>query len=145
MSASLYQEKIIEKLQALHTFAVFPEDLNYNGTLFGGKILAEMDIAAAKVARRLLYGTPCDGAVTASLDKVNFRKPALLGDMIEMKARLTGLGNTSIRISVKVIKEDKCGQREQICEALFTFVALKENKPYPHHCRLAPRPLAVPA
>lgn len=145
MTHPLFQEKLIEKLHALHTFAVFPEDLNYNGTLFGGKILAEMDIAAAKVARRLLYGTPCDGAVTASLDKVNFRKPALLGDMIEMKARLTGLGNASIQISVKVIKEDKYGNREQICEAMFTFVALRDNKPHPHFCRLLPRKDAVPA
>lgn len=49
--------KIVNQIEAIHSFIVFPEDLNYVGSLFGGKVLAEMDLTAAKAARRLLYGT----------------------------------------------------------------------------------------
>lgn len=120
----------------LHSFLVFPEDMNYAGTLFGGKVLAEMDKAAAKAARRLLYGTECDGAVTVSLDKVDFVKPAFTGDFIELSAWITKLGKTSIEIKVHVIKEDHQGNLEQICEGTFVFVSLKEGKPFPHQCQL---------
>ncbi|MES2617367.1 MAG: hotdog domain-containing protein [Bacteroidota bacterium] len=126
--------KSISELSAIHSFIVFPEDLNYAGTLFGGKVLAEMDLSAAKVTRRLLYGTDCDGAVTASLDKVDFRKPAHLGDIIEFKASIKQLGRTSIEIDVHVSKENQTGQIETICSASFVFVSLKDGKPYPHNC-----------
>ncbi|MCU0441526.1 MAG: acyl-CoA thioesterase [Bacteroidia bacterium] len=118
----------------LHSFMVFPEDLNYAGTLFGGKVLAEMDRAAAKAARRLLYGTPCDGSVTVSLDKVDFVSPAHLGDFIELTATLKKLGRTSIEIHVYVSKEDTTGAIAKICEGTFVFVSLKDGKPYPHNC-----------
>jgi len=117
-----------------HSFMVFPEDLNYTGTLFGGKVLAEMDLAAAKACRRLLYKTECDGAVTASLERVDFKAPAHLGDIIELKAQLVGLGKTSLKIQVRVFKETQLGDVSMICEAQFTFVALKKGKPHPHHC-----------
>ncbi len=90
--------KFVREQETSHSFMVFPEDLNYAGTLFGGKILAEMDKTAAKAARRMLYGTECNGAVTASLDKVDFKKPAQLGDIIELTAHITRLGRTSIEI-----------------------------------------------
>lgn len=43
------------------SFTVFPDALNYGGSLFGGKLLAEMDLAASNAARRLLYGTDFNG------------------------------------------------------------------------------------
>ncbi len=137
MSTELNQLKIINGLEAIHSFIVFPEDLNYAGTLFGGKVLAEMDLAAAKATRRLLYGTGCDGAVTASLDKVDFKKPAHLGDIIELKASIIELGRTSIKIYVHVSKENQFGEIETICNATFIFVSLKSGQPCPHLCILA--------
>lgn len=129
--------KIIPGLEAIHSFIVFPDDLNYAGTLFGGKVLAEMDLTAAKATRRLLYGTDCDGAVTASLDKVDFKAPAHLGDIIELKAIIKKLGRTSIEIYVHVSKENQTGEIETICDATFIFVSLKKGKPYPHGCILS--------
>jgi acyl-CoA hydrolase len=128
--------KMINDLGTTHSFMVFPEDMNYAGTLFGGKILAEMDKAAAKAVRRILYGTACEGAVTVSLDKVDFMKPAHLGDIIELLARITRLGRTSIEIHVHVSKENHLGEIDTICEATFVFVSLKEGKPFPHQCIL---------
>lgn len=128
--------KLITDFGTTHSFMVFPEDMNYAGTLFGGKILAEMDKAAAKAARRILYGTNCEGAVTVSLDKVDFIAPAHLGDIIELTARINRLGRTSIEIHVHVSKENHLGSVETICQATFVFVSLKEGKPFPHQCML---------
>lgn len=128
--------KVITEQITTHSFIVFPEDLNYAGTLFGGKVLAEMDLTAAKAARRILYHTSCNGAVTASLNKVDFKRPALLGDIIELTATITRLGRTSIDIYVHVSKENQCGEIETICDASFVFVSVKDGKPYPHQCLL---------
>ena len=123
---------IYEPETSFHTFTVFPDDLNYAGTLFGGKILAEMDIAAVKAVRRMLYTTKCDGAVTVSLDKVDFMAAAHLGDIIDMTANVVRLGTSSIDVLVKVSSENEKGIVRQICKAKFTFVSLRKRKPFPH-------------
>ena len=128
--------KAITTQKTTHSFIVFPEDLNYAGTLFGGKVLAEMDLTAAKAARRILYSTPCDGAVTASLHQVDFKSPALLGDIIELTATIVRLGRTSIEIYVHVEKENQRGEVATICDATFVFVSIKDGKPFPHECLL---------
>lgn len=128
--------KLIADFTTVHSFIVFPEDMNYGGTLFGGKMLAEMDLAAVRAARRVLYGTDCDGAVTASLDKVDFKRPAHLGDIIELTATVERLGRTSIEIYVHVSKENQIGEVDTICDATFVFVSLKDQKPHPHQCML---------
>jgi acyl-CoA hydrolase len=132
MSAVLETPQTINRFTTIHTFTVFPENLNYGGTLFGGKVLAEMDIAAANTARRLLYDVDCDGVVTACLDRVDFIAPAGLGDIIEIKSRVARLGRTSIEIRTLVQKEDTRGKISKICEAKFTFVVMKDGMPFPH-------------
>lgn len=124
------------KFTTTHSFTVFPDDLNYAGTLFGGKLLAEMDIAGAKLTRKLLYNSPCDGAVTVKVGKVIFKTPAHLGDLIDMEVVATRIGKSSIDMTIKVVKESIRGRVESICEADFTFVALKEGKPHPHYLKL---------
>ena len=128
---------VSEPKTTLHTFTVFPENLNYGGTLFGGKVLAEMDIAAANTVRRLLYNLEYDTIVTASLDKVDFIAPGVLGDIIEMRSKLISVGRTSLGINVIVQKEDTKGKTTLICEAKFTFVVLKNGKPLPHNMVLS--------
>lgn len=120
------------KLTAVHSFTVFPQDLNYADTLFGGKVMAEMDIAGVKVVRRALYGTGADGAVTASVDRIDFKKPAFLGDLITMTAEIKTLGKSSIQVKISVSRESQVGFIEEICAANFTFVAMKDKKPFPH-------------
>lgn len=120
------------KLSAVHSFTVFPQDLNYADTLFGGKVMAEMDIAGVKVVRRALYGTGAEGAVTASVDRIDFKKPAFLGDLITMVAEIKTLGKSSIQVKISVSRESQQGFCEEICAANFTFVAMKDKKPFPH-------------
>ncbi len=114
------------------TFTVFPDHLNWSGSLFGGKLLAEMDSAAANCARKLLYSTPANGLVTASLERVDFKAPAYLGDIIELHTKCVRLGNSSLEIYVDVMKESKTGERTRICDATFVFVALRDNIPFHH-------------
>jgi acyl-CoA hydrolase len=117
---------------ATHSFTVFPQDLNYADTLFGGKVMAEMDIAGVKVVRRALYGTGADGAVTASVDRIDFKKPGFLGDLITMVAEIKTLGKSSIQTKITVTRESQEGFCEEICAANFTFVAMKDKKSYQH-------------
>lgn len=120
------------KLTAVHSFTVFPQDLNYADTLFGGKVMAEMDIAGVKVVRRALYGTGADGAVTASVDRIDFKKPAFLGDLITMTAEIKTLGKSSIQVKISVCSESTMGEVQDICAANFTFVAMKDKKSFHH-------------
>jgi acyl-CoA hydrolase len=121
-----------DKLTAVHSFTVFPQDLNYADTLFGGKVMAEMDIAGVKVVRRALYGTGAEGSVTASVDRIDFKKPAFLGDLITMIAEIKTLGKSSLQIKISVSRESQQGFIEDICAANFTFVAMKDKRPFPH-------------
>jgi acyl-CoA hydrolase len=127
------EKRELKNVSAIHSFTVFPDDLNYKGSLFGGKILAEMDIAGLKPVRRMLYSTECDNSVTASIDRVDFLKPAKLGDIIEMTSTIYKLGRTSISVFVHVTKEDEFGNIEKICDAHLVFVSLKNGKPHPHN------------
>lgn len=122
-----------EKLSAIHSFTVFPQDLNYADTLFGGCVMSHMDVAGVKVVRRAIYETDCDGAVTASVDKIDFNKPAFLGDLITMRADIKALGRSSIQVKITVTRESQSGDIEEICAANFTFVTMKDKKPYPHN------------
>lgn len=114
-------------------FTVFPQDINFSGTLFGGVLLSKMDIAAATLARKILANTDVDGAVTASMDKVDFLTPGFLGDLITIRCELKSLGKTSMLIKCTVHREDMKGVHEKICTGIFTFVAIKNKKPYPHN------------
>ena len=120
------------KMIAIHSFTVFPQDLNYADTLFGGNIMSHMDVAGVKVVRRALYNTECDGAVTASVDRIDFKKPAFLGDLITMIAEIKTLGKSSIQVKISVSRESQKGLIEDICAANFTFVAMKDKKSHPH-------------
>lgn len=122
-----------DKLSAIHSFTVFPQDLNYADTLFGGMTMQHMDIAGVKVVRRAIYETDCDGAVTASVDKIDFKKPAFLGDLITMKADIKAFGRSSIQVKITVTRESQSGDIEDICAANFTFVTMKNKKPHAHN------------
>lgn len=130
----------INKLTAVHSFTVMPKDCNFNTDkdtnsnkiLFGGKVMYDMDFAAAKIARRATYGVGADMIVTASMDKINFEKPAYVGDIVTYTATIKALGRTSIQIRVKVVREDMHGNIESICSSNTTFVTLKNGKPFPH-------------
>lgn len=132
---------MINKLEAVHSFTVMPKDCNFNRNhengkndiLFGGKLMYEIDYAGAKIARRATYDVDCDTVVTASTDRINFERPAFLGDIVTMTATIKAFGKSSIQIRVKVRRESLTGEIEQICSANMTFVTIKDGRPVPHN------------
>jgi acyl-CoA hydrolase len=103
---------------------VFPNDLNVNGTLFGGKLLELGDWICAIVAKRHSQRV----CVTLGLDSVRFLAPATSGDILVLKASLNKAWNTSMEVGLKVLAEDfRTGEQRHIFSAYFTFVALDET------------------
>jgi acyl-CoA hydrolase len=92
----------------------------------------EIDYAGAKVARRATYGVDCDMIVTVSMDKIDFKKPAFVGDLVTMTAKIKALGRSSLQIRVTITRESLKGEVEQISAANMTFVTVKGGKACPH-------------
>lgn len=120
--------------QSVSSFQVFPNDLNFGNTLFGGKLLAEIDCEASKVARNVVYGTEATNVVTASFDRVNFLHPGEQGDMIIMFADVVEFGTTSMKINVDCYIKRGPDMKDWIllCNAKTTFVAKKGKENYAH-------------
>lgn len=130
---------IVNKLESVHSFTVMPKDCNFNrdennqtGILFGGKLMYEVDAAGAKVVRRATYNVDCDMIVTVSMDKIDFQKPAFVGDIITMTASIKALGRSSIQVRVTITRESLSGEVERISAANMTFVTVKNSKAFPH-------------
>lgn len=115
------------------SFNVFPTDLNHGNTLFGGKILAEMDCEMAKVARSIIHETEADNVVTARFE-VDFIAPAHQGDLVIMEADVYELGKSSMKLKTDVYIWNGSNREnwKKICTATSVFVALKNGKPFPH-------------
>lgn len=109
------------------SFVVFPNDTNPHHTLFGGKIMSEMDIAGACVVRRALYSNPKipkydPEVVTRAAKEIQFVEPAFVGDLVIISTKIIEVGETSMTVSVKVKKQSKNGEVKQIGEGKFIFV-----------------------
>ena len=106
------------------TEVVYPNDANPMGMLQGGKLVQWMDTASAVCAQTHAERI----AATISLDKMLFRRPAKVGDIITIKAKMTRAFESSMEIFVQAWAR-KVISRETypINEAYFTFVALDEN------------------
>lgn len=114
-------------------FTVQPQDTNYMDTLFGGKLMKEMDACAGMTSRRALYESVCKQAVTVHVDSLDFTVPGYIGDLIVLTGRITGFGETSIHVHVTAEKESIEGDgRRVMCEADFVFVSLLEGTKHPH-------------
>ncbi|MGE7690733.1 acyl-CoA thioesterase [Lysinibacillus sp. NPDC097214] len=113
----------------MRTSRVFPNDINNHNTLFGGRLMSDIDqvasISAAKHSRR--------DCVTASTDSVDFLHPIRPTDSVYFESYVSWTGISSMEVFVKVISEKlKTGERKVAATALLTFVALDENnKPTP--------------
>ena len=107
---------------------VQPTHINTAGTLFGGYMLAWLDLAAAKAASEFLEKTDAWGAVTRALDKVEFKEPVYLGDWVKCKSQIIKTGNTSLKIQVQAFAESKDHGKRLACTAEITFVAVIKNE-----------------
>lgn len=111
---------------------MMPQDANNLGHVFGGVVLAMMD----KVAAIAAFRHSRTNVVTASIDRVDFREPIHVGDLVVMKASVNFAGRTSMEVGVRVEAEDLLtGVRRHTNSCYLTFVAIDRNG----------RPIEVPA
>lgn len=110
---------------------MMPQHANILGNVFGGVILSMMDRAAAVAAIRHARSI----CVTVSVDRVDFREPIHVGDLVIMKASVNYAGRTSMEVGVRVDAENLLnGVRRHTNSCYLTFVAIDRNG----------RPVAVP-
>jgi acyl-CoA hydrolase len=103
---------------------MMPGHANNLGHVFGGVILSMMDKCAAIAALRHTRTS----VVTASIDRVDFREPIHLGDLVVMRASVNYVGRTSMEVGVRVEAEDlSTGKRRHTNSCYLTFVAVDRN------------------
>lgn len=118
------QAKTPKESMVQMTELVLPEHTNALGTIFGGQVMAWIDIAAAITAQRHARRT----VVTASIDALHFRAPIKLGHIVHIVASVNYAGKTSMEIGVRVDSENPLtGERTQTSTAYTTFVALDDH------------------
>ncbi|MFM7028768.1 MAG: acyl-CoA thioesterase [Chakrabartia sp.] len=101
-----------------------PADINMNGHIFGGWVLAMMDRAGGIAAGRLAGGR----CATVAIEAMQFIAPILLGDLISIYAKVERRGRTSIAIRLDVIAERNRGEEHvKVTTGVFTFVALDDD------------------
>ncbi|KIF81154.1 acyl-CoA thioesterase [Noviherbaspirillum autotrophicum] len=107
-----------------------PADANVHGDVFGGWIMAQVDIAGSLPAVRRANGRVATIAVNSFL----FKQPVFVGDLLSFYAEVVKVGNTSITVNVEVYAERNRLQAEtvKVTEATLTYVATDEQrKPRP--------------
>ena len=110
--------------------AMMPRDTNRHGTIFGGVLLANIDLAGAIAAQRevmLRGGNPRASFVTVAVNRVEFKQPVLVGDVVRFETTVARLGRTSITMHINVIAE-RAGQEIRVTEAEVVYVGIDENR-----------------
>lgn len=117
--------------EATMTELMMPHHANVLGNVFGGVVLSLVDRVAAVAAMRHARRT----CVTVSVDKVDFREPIRIGELVTACARVNFTGRTSMEVGVKVEAEDVItGEKRHTNSCYVTLVALDEHG----------RPAAIP-
>ena len=108
---------------------VMPNRTNHLGTLFGGHALGLMDHAGWVAATRFAHRT----MVTVAMDRVEFKVPVHAGQLVELVARVTRVGHTSVTVGVDMYAEEiASGERRLATSGSFVFVAIDdEGHPVP--------------
>jgi len=118
--SAVYPEGMIPAIRRV----MMPRDTNAFGTIFGGVILAEIDLAAAVEAHKHHSGA----LVTIAMDKIEFHHPVYVGDLVTFFTETTHIGRTSITAKVYVWAERRFGgtrgERQRVTEASVTMVAV---------------------
>ncbi|MES2841267.1 MAG: acyl-CoA thioesterase [Pseudomonadota bacterium] len=107
-----------------------PADCNANGDIFGGWVMAQVDLAGAVLPARHVRGR----MVTVAVNQFVFKQPVRVGDILSFFSHVTRVGNTSITVEVEVFAERILAQGEylKVTEASLTYVAIDaEGRPQP--------------
>ena len=104
-----------------------PADTNPSGDIFGGWLMAQMDLAGGNAAARRAQGR----VATVAVEAMSFISPVKVGDEVSLYAQVLSVGRTSIRIRVEAWRR-QAEQANRVTDAVFTFVALDaQGRPRP--------------
>jgi acyl-CoA thioesterase YciA len=107
-----------------------PADCNANGDIFGGWVMAQVDIAGSVLAARLVRGR----MATVAVNEFIFKQPVRVGDILSFFSRIARVGRTSVTVQVEVYAEHYRSQGDfaKVTEAQLTYVAIDDQgKPRP--------------
>ena len=112
-----------------------PGDCNANGDIFGGWVMAQVDLAGAVIPARYTQGRQA----TVAVNQFIFKQPVRVGDILSFFSSLTRIGRTSITVQVEVYAERFRAQGEyvKVTEASLTYVAIDDKG--------EPRPIPQPS
>ena len=99
-----------------------PSDVNINGDIFGGWIMAQVDVAGGAVAGRLARGR----VATVAVKEFVFKQPVQIGDLLSFYVDVERIGRTSITVTVEVFAERRPADPKvvKVTEATLTYVAI---------------------
>jgi acyl-CoA thioesterase YciA len=120
---------------------MMPKDTNPHGTIFGGILLSYIDQAGAIGARHevVLAGGPLPTVVTVAINRVEFRHPVLVGDVVSFRTRLSRIGRTSITMTV-FVEAERADQLIPVTEAELVYVGIDPTSPDRKPIPLVPAP-----
>jgi acyl-CoA thioesterase YciA len=103
-----------------------PADANQSGDIFGGWIMAQVDIAGSVAAVRVAKGR----VATVAVNSFQFKQPVFIGDLVSLYGEVVRVGRTSITVNVEVYAQRKPEREEvvKVTEATLTYVAVDENR-----------------
>lgn len=129
----MFDQQLPENKIPVIRVPAMPADLNEGGTVFGGWIMSQVDIAGSIPAAERAKGT----IVTRAVDSFEFKRPVFAGDLVSCYAEVVSVGRTSITVHVEVYSqhmEKGIVTTHPVTEASLVYVAIDENG----------RPRAVP-
>ena len=102
-----------------------PADCNANGDIFGGWVMAQVDLAGSVVPARYTQGR----MATVAVNEFIFKQPVRVGDILSFFSKVSRIGRTSITVKVEVYAERfrTQGQYIKVTEATLTYVAIDDN------------------
>jgi acyl-CoA thioesterase YciA len=103
-----------------------PADANHTGDIFGGWIMAQVDLAGSIPAIRLAKGR----VATVAVNSFTFKQPVFVGDVVSFYAEVVKVGRTSITVDVQVYAQRRPEREEtvKVTEALLTYVAVDNSR-----------------
>ncbi len=108
-----------------------PADTNPAGDIFGGWLLAQMDVAGGLIANQQAGGR----AATVAVEAMKFHLPVFVGDVLCCYGEVVHVGTTSVAVHIEAwVLRRYSDQRVQVTEGVFTYVAIDDNR--------RPRPIA---
>ena len=103
-----------------------PADLNIHGDIFGGWIMAQVDVAGGVAAMRRARGR----VATVAVNSFTFKQPVFMGDVVSFYVDIVRVGRTSITVDVQVYaqRDPHNARAVKVTEAVLTYVATDENR-----------------